>query len=136
MVEGELKISFAHELYSEKTKVVHYKQPWVSGSRTLYRNRICVKGNNEDIDKIREVKYILHPTFPNPIRTVTNTKRDKEFELIFWAWGEFKMHIIVTAIAGKVYDYTVPIRLHDILREAKEDKSVKWKDELAEQYLL
>lgn len=132
MTERELEISFKSELYSEGEKVVHYKRPWMGGSRILYKHRIYATG--KDIDKIRAVKYILHPTFPNPIRTVKN--RDKNFELTLWAWGGFRMNIIVTTIDGEVYNYWMSTGLHDLLREAKGDKSVEWKDELSEQYPL
>ena len=125
MTEGKLEISFVHELYSQKEKVVHYKRPWMGGKRILYKNRVYTTG--KDIDKIREVQYILHPTFPNPLRTVTN--RNNGFELIFWAWGGFQMNILVTDTDGEVYDYTLPIRLGDILREAKGNTAVKWSDE-------
>ena len=134
MTEGEIDIRFENELYNEREKAVHYKRPWLTGGRRiLYKNRIYATG--KDIDKIREVQYILHPTFPNPVRTVTN--RNTNFELILWAWGGFTVNIIVTDNDGEVYNYKHPIKLNDLLREAKKDISVSWKDEsLPEQFPL
>lgn len=117
-----LEIDFKHELYDEtvNTKQVEYMEILsVRGYyRKLYKNRVFATG--KDFNKIREVKYILHPTFPNPIRTVSSP--NKKFELIFWAWGGFEMNIEVTDIEGEIHDYKLPIRLHDLLREAKENK--------------
>ena len=129
MIERE-EIRFKNEVAlnevvdNKEEKVVHYKRPWVAGSRIFYKNRIYV---SKGVDKISRVKYMLHPTFPNPVRTVTN--KDTNFELIFWAWGGFQMDIIVTDTDGEIYNYTCPTRLNGLLREAKADKSVSWKDE-------
>lgn len=134
MTKRELEISFTHELYDPKNKVVYYKRPWMGGSNILYKIWIYVTGKEEDIDKIREVKYIF-PAFPkHPVRTVTD--RDNYFKLIFWAWGGFRMNIIVTSIYDELYEYTVPIRLHTLLAAAKLNKSVTFTDVLADQYLL
>ncbi len=124
----ELKISFKHELYEEydekeKRKVVYYKRPLImGGSRKFYKNRICVTG--EDIDKIREVKYILPRIykFPNPIRP----GRDKNFELIFWAWARVgSMDIIVTDTDGDVHNYKHLLRLDELVKEAEAKKWTK-----------
>lgn len=128
MIDRE-EIRFTNEValnevvYDKEEKVVHYKRRWKVG-RIFYKNRIYV---SKGVDKISRVKYILHPTFPNPVRTVTN--KDKNFELIFWAWGGFQMDIIVTDTDGEIYNYKCSTRLNELLREAKADKSVKWNDE-------
>ncbi|MBE9594728.1 MAG: hypothetical protein IMF19_14755 [Proteobacteria bacterium] len=128
MIERE-EICFKNEVYDKEEKVVHYKRPWMAGKSIFYKNRIYV---SKGVDKISRVKYILHPTFPNPVRTVTN--KDKNFELIFWAWGGFQMEIIVTDTDGEIYNYGFSTRLNELLREAKADKSVKWNNEsLADQ---
>lgn len=117
----ELEIDFEHILerydYVKKKWVVYYRQPlMMGGSQKLYENRIRAVG--KDIDKIREVKYILHPTFPNPVRTVTN--KDTNFELIFWAWGDFTMNIVVADTDGDFHNYRPPIRLLDKLKKAED----------------
>jgi hypothetical protein len=123
----ELEISFKHELYeqhdaAEQRMVVYYKRPlMMGGRRKLYKNRIFVTG---EIDKIREVKYIFHHSFPNPIRTVID--RNTKFELIFWAWEEgFTMNIVVADTDGDLHNYRHPIRLFDLVKKAEAQKLTK-----------
>ena len=116
----ELEIDFEHilEEYDDKVKkmVVYYRQPlMMGGGRKLYKNRIRAVG--KDIDKIREVKYIFHASFPNPIRTVID--RDTNFEQIFWAWGNFTMNIVVADTDGDLHNYRHPIRLLDKVKKAE-----------------
>lgn len=121
----ELEISFKHELYkqyddAEQRMVVYYKRPlMMGGRRKLYKNRIFVTG---EVGKIREVKYIFHHSFPNPIRTVID--RDT-FELIFWAWGGFTMNIVVADTDGDLHNYRHQIRLLDLVKKAEAQKLTK-----------
>ena len=116
----ELEIDFEHEIKEydddEKKMVVYYRQPlMMGGSRKLYKNRIRAVG--KDIDKIREVKYIFSPTFPNPIRTVID--RGTNFERIFWAWDDFTMNIVVIDTDGDLHNYRHQISLLDIVNKAE-----------------
>lgn len=123
----ELEIDFEHILYEEyddvkKKMVVYFRQPlMMGGSQKLYKNRIRAVG--KDIDKIREVKYIFHHTFPNPIRTVID--KDTNFELIFWAWGDFTMKIVVADTEGDFHIYRHPIRLLDKVKKAEAQNLTK-----------
>jgi transcription initiation factor IIF auxiliary subunit len=40
---------------------------------------IWIEGSQEELDQIDHVTYILHPTFPNPVREVNN--RSTKFRL-------------------------------------------------------
>ncbi len=48
---------------------------------------IWVDGPQPDLDEIEKVVYLLHSTFPNPVRTVTD--RDSNFRLETAGWGTF-----------------------------------------------
>ncbi|MFX0199172.1 MAG: pYEATS domain-containing protein [Candidatus Hodarchaeota archaeon] len=63
---------------------------------------VFVNEEREIIEKINSVEYILHPTFPNPIRIV----RDKDhcFSLLSSGWGTFKIKIKVHMEDGSVVD--------------------------------
>jgi|SRR5579859_287549 len=52
---------------------------------------IFVDSDPETIHRIRSIEYILHPTFPNPVRTVTN--KETRFALFSSGWGVFRIGI-------------------------------------------
>lgn len=54
---------------------------------------LWIEGSNEDLDRIDSVTYTLHPTFPEPIRTVTD--RASKFQLRCSGWGVFLIPIKV-----------------------------------------
>ncbi|MCL6257475.1 hypothetical protein M3O96_00125 [Aquiflexum sp. TKW24L] len=50
---------------------------------------LWIEGKDMDLDEIDSVVYTLHPTFPNPVRRITN--RDSKFKLESEGWGIFKI---------------------------------------------
>ena len=48
---------------------------------------VWLEGAPAVLDRVRSVRYVLHPTFPNPVRTVTD--RASKFRLESIGWGEF-----------------------------------------------
>lgn len=60
---------------------------------------IWIEGSNEELDRIDRVIYILHPTFANPVRTVTN--RTSKFLLRTAGWGTFLIRAKVIDKDGK-----------------------------------
>lgn len=54
---------------------------------------LWIEGPEEDLDEIQSVTYTLHPTFPEPIRTVTD--RASKFQLRCSGWGIFLIPIEV-----------------------------------------
>jgi len=50
---------------------------------------VWIEGDKADLAKIKFVEYTLHPTFPTPIREVTD--RRSKFRLDSAGWGEFKI---------------------------------------------
>jgi transcription initiation factor IIF auxiliary subunit len=53
---------------------------------------------DEQLKKIREVEYTLHPTFPNPVRNIID--REHCFPLLSDGWGAFSIRIRVISIDG------------------------------------
>ena len=51
---------------------------------------IWVEGPADELDRIDYVVYTLHPTFPNPVRTVTD--RASKFRLDTMGWGVFRIY--------------------------------------------
>eukprot|EP01139_Manchomonas_bermudensis_P025287 Amastigsp_a844851_9.p1 type:complete len:220 gc:universal Amastigsp_a844851_9:791-132(-) len=50
-----------------------------------------VKGLETELNCVRKVVFVLHPSFENPTRTVTSAP----FEIFCEGWGEFEMQIFV-----------------------------------------
>jgi transcription initiation factor IIF auxiliary subunit len=63
---------------------------------------LWIQGSNDDLDGIASVTYTLHPTFPEPIRTVTD--RASRFQLRCAGWGVFTIPITVRLKNGKTIE--------------------------------
>jgi transcription initiation factor IIF auxiliary subunit len=50
---------------------------------------VWVDGPQEELNQIDHVTYTLHPTFPNPVRTVKD--RNSNFRLETGGWGVFQL---------------------------------------------
>jgi hypothetical protein len=61
--------------------------------------KVWLDGPEETLDQVDSVKYLLHPTFPNPIRIVVN--RQSKFELSARGWGEFAITAYVSTKTGE-----------------------------------
>ena len=48
---------------------------------------VQLKDSRPELDKVKYVEYSLHPTFPQPVRRISN--RDSNFKLETAGWGEF-----------------------------------------------
>jgi transcription initiation factor IIF auxiliary subunit len=60
---------------------------------------VWIEGKPEEIKSIRSVTYVLHPSFRDPIRKVTN--RRTKFCLESEGWGGFVMAARVETESGK-----------------------------------
>lgn len=60
---------------------------------------LWIGGSDEDLDRIESVTYRLHPTFPQPVRTVID--RASKFQLRCSGWGVFLIPVEVRLKDGK-----------------------------------
>ena len=60
---------------------------------------IWIEGAQEELDQIDRVIYILHPTFPSPVREVND--RSTKFRLKTAGWGVFLIRATVKHRDGK-----------------------------------
>jgi transcription initiation factor IIF auxiliary subunit len=51
---------------------------------------VWVDGPEQDLDQIEYVEYTLHPTFPRPVRRITD--RSSKFRLKTAGWGVFTIY--------------------------------------------
>lgn len=64
---------------------------------------IFIRAPTDVLDKIRYVEYRLHPTFPNPVRRVSQIGNSKQpFALSTNGWGVFKIPVKVVLKNGEV----------------------------------
>jgi transcription initiation factor IIF auxiliary subunit len=49
-----------------------------------------LEGPSKELDQVKSVTYTLHPTFPNPVRTIES--RDNKFKLKTAGWGTFTLY--------------------------------------------
>jgi len=55
--------------------------------------------NSSEMEKVESVKYILHPTFRNPVRTITDSSEGFRMKTI--GWGTFEIKAFVYLKNGK-----------------------------------
>ena len=66
--------------------------------RPLYRVFLYLEG--PDLPFVESVTYVLHPTFPDPIRVVPRTPSNPLCKLEIWTWGLFDVAVTVTEKSG------------------------------------
>ncbi len=55
-----------------------------------WRWAVWLDGGDEELNSVEHVTYILHPTFNNPVRRISD--RSTNFRLETSGWGNFTMH--------------------------------------------
>jgi patatin-like phospholipase/acyl hydrolase len=71
---------------------------------------IFITGSPEELDNIEHVTYLLHPTFQNPVRKVTD--RSSNFRLESVGWGGFRINAKVMLKDGAVIPLSHELMLH------------------------
>lgn len=83
-----------------------------------YEWTVFVMTEKAILDKIEYVEYMLHPTFPEPIRVATN--RDDNFSLSANGWGEFLIRAKVVLKNGD----TIPVEYWLQLKPQKNRETI------------
>jgi hypothetical protein len=71
----------------------HYK------GKDWWQWSVCLDGPEEMLDRVGHVVYTLHPTFPTPVRQVSD--RATNFRLDSAGWGEFEIFVDIVFKNGK-----------------------------------
>jgi transcription initiation factor IIF auxiliary subunit len=69
------------------------------GDMEIYDWVVYPKVSPEQLKEIKEIEYVLHPTFPNPVRVKQDPK--KMFAVTSRGWGEFSVGINVHLKSGE-----------------------------------
>ncbi len=80
-------------------------------SANRWRWSVWLVGPNEILDQVRHVVYLLHPTFKEPVRPVSD--RSTAFRLTSAGWGDFTIRARVFFESGEETLLTHRLRLHD-----------------------
>ena len=72
---------------------------------------LWIDGDREQLDQIDHVEYVLHPTFPQPVRTVSD--RSTNFKLESRGWGEFMVHAKAVTKQGETFRLNHWLKLSD-----------------------
>jgi hypothetical protein len=72
---------------------IHVGQDAFEVREKWWKWSVWLEGSDEDLDQVKSVEYILHPTFPKPVINVSN--RENSFRLKASGWGEFLINIHV-----------------------------------------
>jgi hypothetical protein len=62
---------------------------------------VWVEGSDAALALLASVRYVLHPTFRNPVRVVAD--RTSKFRLTSSGWGEFAIEAEVTRVDGRTF---------------------------------
>ena len=92
-----LNVEVASDVYSEKDRQVLYCP---KGNYIVVRNRIYLNGT--DLDRVKQVKYLLHPSFSDPVAASDDTTN--QFEIWIWSWGGFPIKATITTKSGQVFE--------------------------------
>jgi hypothetical protein len=109
----DLNVEVASDVYSKKDRHVLYCP---KGNYIVVRNRIFLTGS--DLDKVKEVKYLLHPSFSNPMAVSRDSTSD--FEVWIWSWGGFPVKATITTKSGQVFEKNLDFSFKSKFEEAQE----------------
>ena len=88
---GQQQASLKFDNYARKTGDVN--------GQAFYEWRVFVDEPPDVLSRIRQVDYVLHPTFPQPYQR--STDRGSRFDLAASGWGEFRILITVHYTDGR-----------------------------------
>ena len=108
-----LNVEVASDVYSEKDRQVLYCP---KGNYMVVRNRIYLTGS--DLDKVKQVKYLLHPSFSNPV--AVSEDPTKNFEVWIWSWGGFPIKATITTKSGQIFEKDFDFSFKSKFEEAQE----------------
>ena len=77
-------------------KIIHTRVS--TSGKKLYKVWISLEG--QDLVFVRQVKYILHPTFGQREHTLERSFTNPKFRMFIYTWGIFEVKAIVEARRG------------------------------------
>jgi transcription initiation factor IIF auxiliary subunit len=75
------------------------KQNFEYKGKDWWKWSVWVDGTEQELDQVDSVEYTLHPTFPRPVRKVSD--RSSKFRLETAGWGVFTIYAKAVQRDGK-----------------------------------
>jgi transcription initiation factor IIF auxiliary subunit len=94
-----MSLTFKNEIMKDEQGHVVYRT-FQEGGRAHYNLRIWLDGTPEELDQVREVEYLLHPTFR--LRKRHSSNRQDQFSISIWTWGMFLIQTTIHFHNGQV----------------------------------
>ena len=69
---------------------------------SLYKVWLYLTGY--DLPYIQQATYILHPTFPEPIRKVPRNLSNPNCQLVIWTWGLFEVKVTIEDKSNRTFE--------------------------------
>ena len=69
------------------------------------RYKVWLYLDGPDLPYVKSVTYRLHPTFPDPLRTVARTPSNPNCALEIWTWGMFNVQVEIEDKTGARYSF-------------------------------
>ena len=79
----------------------------VEQGTTYYKVWLYLEG--EDLPNVDSVTYVLHETFPNPVRAVKLTPSNPNGQLVIWTWGVFTVRAKIADRRGRIFEILYPL---------------------------
>jgi len=92
-----------------------------SDRKEYYNWQIWIEDGDLSLGEVEKVEYLLHPTFPNRLRT--STDRAEKFKMKSSGWGEFMIKILVYVKSGKTYSFSHWLTLGDAYNNLEQTSS-------------
>jgi len=86
---------------TENEPIAFYKK-FSESEKTLYKVRISIDG--KDLPFVKRVKYTLHKTFRNPVKTIERSSKNPDCGFYIWTWGIFKIKVEIEDINGRIIE--------------------------------
>jgi transcription initiation factor IIF auxiliary subunit len=71
---------------------------------------VWIEGSEEALNEVEYVEWILHPSFPIPVRKIKD--RSQKFKLETGGWGVFPIHAKVVTKDGHYLKLSHHLKLH------------------------
>ncbi len=79
----------------------YYRERQDGETRTVWY-KVWLYLDGPDLPFVKQVTYFLHPSFPNPKRTVTCTPDNPKAAFFIWTWGVFTVEVEIEDISGRI----------------------------------
>jgi transcription initiation factor IIF auxiliary subunit len=89
---------------------MHIQQSEEYVGEKYWKWSVWIEGASGEIETVTSVEWRLHPTFPNPIRRVTD--KTTNFRLDTSGWGVFLIHASVYLEGGEIEKLQHYLQLH------------------------